>query len=77
MSKKKKSRQPTMESAVKRELKSPLYRMRVVSSINEYKRNRKHKNTDYHLNSILNSAIKAIISVRTTLFSGLELCKTI
>lgn len=66
MSKKRKGRQPTMESSVKRELKSPLYRMRVVSSINEYKRNRKHKNTDYHINSILNSAINMIASVRLT-----------
>jgi hypothetical protein len=66
MSKKKKGRQPTMESAVKRELKSPLYRMRVVSSINEYTRNRKHKNTDYHINSILKSAINMIVSVRFT-----------
>jgi len=72
MSRKKKGRLPTMESEVKRELKSPLYRMRVVSSINEYKRNRKHKNADYHLNYILKSAIKVIVNVRPTLLTSCQ-----
>ena len=64
MSRKKNKRQPTMESEVKRELRTPLYRMRVVSSTNEYKRSRKHKNADYQLNRIFKSAINLIVSIR-------------
>ncbi len=63
MSKKKKGRQPTIESEVKRELKSPLYRMRVVASANEYKRNKKHKNAEYHINRILISTINLIFRI--------------
>lgn len=50
---KKKCRTPTRESAVKRELRTPLYRMRIVESKMKYKRNRKHQNTDYQFNRIL------------------------
>jgi len=74
-SKKKKGRQPTMESEVKRELKTPLYRMRVVSSINEYKRNRKHKNADYHLNYTLKGVIKVIVSARHLAYRCAEMNK--
>lgn len=67
MSKKTKGRQPTMESAVKRELNSPLYRMRTFKSKCDYKRNAKHKNTDYHLNCTLESIIKMIVRIKLTL----------